>query len=113
MCECQGFLARLAFVLSSPPLGLFGDESPGRDGGLSVKGLVVLLLALALVPTVGTWNASRGTVAFGINTSGGAPTNSDVQNFVMATRVPEPESIMLFGSGMIGLALLIRRRARK
>ena len=43
--------------------------------------------------------------------AGGTITNSYSANFV-ATAVPEPGTILLFGAGLIGLGLLQRRRAR-
>jgi hypothetical protein len=49
-------------------------------------------------------------IVLGYPTAGGAAQNT-VTAFV--TQVPEPASIMLFGSGLTGLAGLVRRRIKK
>ncbi len=71
--------------------------------------------ALGLVGNTGS-NAVLSDATFYIY-NGGKITNQDgkypPQNFVGSSPVPEPSSLMLFGSGLLGLAETVRRKIRR
>jgi hypothetical protein len=81
----------------------------------SSSDLVAQITAPAGVTTIYTLDTTRGPGACsGVPNCivlGGPNQSSTVTAFV--TQVPEPASIMLFGSGLTGLAGLVRRRFKK
>ncbi len=69
-------------------------------------------LSLSLIsvdPAIGTGGVPPSFASFRASVSG----NFEADQFVVISEVPEPGSLMLFGSGLVGLAAHYRRRQRK
>lgn len=89
-----------------------GGLLPGCSGGtsISLNGTATHTTDADTFTGVTLIDVSKDIqVMGGSNVSGQASVSSEDQ-FFSTTTVPEPASLMLFGTGMLGLALLVRRK---
>lgn len=102
-------------------IGRFVGSSTGGAVYRDLSGLTINWAPLQLGP--GTSNANSGTfgttyfttttfTAIVFPQSGEAPGETTVQGYVGSSAIPEPVTMVLIGSGLLGLGF-IRRRAKK
>ena len=83
-------------LIDSTVLGTFSTTSNG-------------LFALQNIPLI-SLTAGQHTLAFAGTDPGGGDVTSFIDNVNLTASVPEPSSILIFGSALFGLAVFFRRR---
>jgi hypothetical protein len=84
-------------------------ESPSGNTGNDYGGPYVTFTGINGADTAGTVNFGNGGIAAGGSTWFGLEGPVDV-NLTVSSGVPEPGSLALLGSGLAGLAFLVRKR---